>query len=198
MGTKGDKERVDPYNPWSSKYNESMCLEIIEMFSEGKTAAQFCAKHTIASDTYAKWRKRHKLFDRACVAAHEKARAFYDELRQRYLVQEYEGASINWGLFNRMYNARFNIPDKRQVTIKALGKAKDERAMLQAIMKAISDGELTPDEAQKLASLIDVSLLVKQTVELEERLSRIEEANNTGFDVNEFEEIPDQALKADI
>lgn len=178
----------DPENPWGSKYSASMCLEIIEMFSEGKTQAQFCARHTISTDTFEKWRKRHPMFDQAYIAAHQKARAYYDDLRQRYLVQEHEGEFINWAGFNRMYNARFNIPEKRQVTVKALGKAKDERAMLKSIMKAVSNGELTPDEAQKLASLIDISLKVKSIQELESRISQIEDARKTGVADNEFKE----------
>ena len=168
-----------------------MCLELIEMFSRGKTRANFCGHHTISSDTFESWRKRHKLFDAAFHIANQKARDYYDELRQEYLVQEFEGASINWGLFNRMYNTRFNIPDKRLVTVKALGKAKDERSMLKSIMSAVSSGELTPDEAQKLASLIDVSLKIKTTEEMENRLKVLEDASTTGFNDNEFEEVPD-------
>lgn len=179
----------DMDNPWGSKYRDSMCLEIIEMFSEGKTRAQFCAHHCIANDTFEKWKAKHPLFNRAYQVAHERARAYYDKLRQEYLVQEFEGASINWGLFNRMYNARFNIPDKRAVTVKALGKAKDEKAMVKALMSAVGKGELTPDEAQKLASIIDVSLKVKEKVELEERVKAIEEAHKIGVDEEGFEEV---------
>ena len=190
MTTK-EPDLKDASNPWGSKYKESMCLGIIQMFSEGKTRAQFCAHHSIASDTFDDWRKRHKLFDRAYCVAHEKARGYYDELRQQYLVQEFEGASVNMGLFNRMYNTRFNIPDKRLITVKALGSAKDERAMLKSIMSAVAKGELTPDEAQKLASLIDVSLKVKHTQELEERINQIEQANKIGLDDSEFKETKD-------
>lgn len=181
----------DLNNPWGSKYRESMCLEIINMFSEGKTRSQFCARHIICNDTFEKWRKKHPLFDKAYCVAHEQARAYYDDLRQRYLVQEFEGESINWGLFNRMYNARFNIPDKRLITVKSLGKAKDERAMIKSIMDAVAKGELTPDEAQKLAGLIDVSLKVTQIQELEERLRAIEQAQKTGIDDEGFEEVAD-------
>lgn len=183
---------TDPSNPWGSKYKESMCLELIEMFSRGKTRANFCGHHTIASDTFDDWRKRHKLFDRAYEIAHQKARDYYDDLRQEYLVQEFEGASINWGLFNRMYNTRFNIPDKRLITVKTLGKAKTEREMLKSLMKAVSEGELTPDEAQKLASLIDVSLKIKNTEEMEARLKMLEDAHEVGFNDGEFKEVPDQ------
>lgn len=181
----------DKNNPWGSKYKDSMSLEIINMFSEGKTRSQFCAKHMICNDTFVTWRKSHPLFDKACQVAHDQARAYYDELRQEYLVQEFEGASINWGLFNRMYNVRFNIPDKRLITVKTLGKAKDERQMLTAIMKAVSERELTPDEAQKLASLIELSIKVDQNVTQEARIKAIEEAHKIGITDEGFETVPD-------
>lgn len=163
-----------------------MCLEILEMFSRGKTQANFCAKHTIGTDTFDKWRKRHKLFDAACIAAHNKARDYYDNLRQQYLVEEFEGAKINWGLFNKMYSCRFNIADKRAVRVKGLGKAKDEREMLKCLTKAIEDQELTPDEAQKLAGIIEVSLKIKQTQELEDRVKSLEQAEKLGSTDDEF------------
>jgi hypothetical protein len=189
----------DPSNPWGSKYSESMCLEIIQMYSHGKTRAQFCAKHTISDDTFQKWRKVHKLFDAACFAAHNKARAYYDELRDCHLINDIDLDSktmtgINHALFNRMYNTRFNIPDKRAVTVKTLGKAKNEKDMLRAIMKAIAEGELTPDEAQKLASLIDLSIKIDQNVTQEKRITAIEEAQNIGASEDGFEEVPDGSV----
>lgn len=183
-------------NPWGSKYSEAMCLEIITMFSEGKTRAMFCAKHTICNETFEKWRKRHPLFNRACDIAHDKARAYFDKMRDEHLLSEIDlenksMTGINHAVFNRMYNARFNIPDKRAVKVKGLGKAKDEKAMLKALMNAVDCGELTPDEAQKLASIIDVSLKVKDKIDLEQRITAIENANQTGVEEEGFKEEPD-------
>jgi hypothetical protein len=183
-------------NPWGSKYSETMCLEIINMFSEGKTRAQFCARHTICNDTFEKWRKRHPLFNRACEIAHDKARAYFDQMRDSHLLSEIDlenksMTGINHAVFNRMYNARFNIADKRAVKVKGLGKAKDEKAMLKCLMAAVDSGELTPDEAQKLASIIDVSLKVKDKVELEARITAIENANTIGVEDEGFKEEPD-------
>lgn len=202
MDTKGtsalgvNPDLKDKDNPWGSKYNESMCLEIINMYAQGKTRSQFCARHTIGKNTFDVWKKKHPLFAAACLAAHEKARAYYDELRDSHLEQEIDldtksMTGINHALFNRMYNTRFNIPDKRAVRVKGLGKSKDEKAMLKCLMAAVDSGELTPDEAQKLASIIDVSLKVKDKVELEARVTAIEQANNVGIDDHEFKEEPD-------
>jgi len=194
--TTKEPDLKDLDNPWGSKYSDSMCLEIIQMFSEGKTRSMFCAKHTICNDTFEKWRKRHKLFDRACDIAHDKARAYFDRMRDEHLLSEIDlenksMTGINHAVFNRMYNTRFNIPDKRTVKVKGLGKSKDERDMLKALTKAIDEGELTPDEAQKLASLIDVSLKIKNTQELEDRLTVLEKSQAVGFNDGEFEEVPD-------
>ena len=186
----------DMDNPWGSKYSESMCLEIINMFSEGKTRAMFCARHTICNDTFEKWRKRHPLFNRACDVAHDKARAYFDKMRDEHLLSEIDlenksMTGINHAVFNRMYNTRFNIPDKRAVKVKGLGKAKDEKAMLKALMNAVDCGELTPDEAQKLASIIDVSLKVKDKIDLEQRITAIENANQIGVEDEGFIEEPE-------
>ena len=175
-------DRTDMDNPFGSKYKESMCLEIIKMFSKGTTRSGFCAHHTISEDTYIKWRKVHPLFDAACIVAHEKARQFFDELRLEYVVMEREGKTIHWPMFNRMYNVRFNLADKRKVKVKGLGKAKTERGMLKSLTNAVADGELTPDEAQKLGGLIDVSLKIKMTQELENRVDALEVAHKTGLD----------------
>lgn len=183
-------------NPWGSKYSESMCLDIIQMFGRGETRSNFCAKHAIGNNTFERWRKRHKLFDRACEVAHECARSYFDKLRDSHLINEIDldtksMTGLNHALFNRMYNTRFNIPDKRAVRVNGLGKAKTEKDMLKAIMKAVDEGELTPDEAQKLASLIDLSIKVDQNVSQESRIKAIEEARKIGAGDEGFIEVPD-------
>lgn len=171
-------EKDDEHNPWSSKYTDSMCQDIIEMFSQGKSQAQFCGKHMLATDTFQKWRKRHKKFDQACVIAHNRAREYWDAQREIYMVEDAEGAKMNWNAFNKMYSARFNIADKRTVKIKGLGKSKDEREMLKCLSKAVEDEELTPDEVSKLLGIVDTSLKVKQVNELEDRLKALEDSVN--------------------
>lgn len=196
MATKGP-DLKDLSNPWGSKYTDSMCLEIIKMFSQGKTRSNFCANHTISNNTFETWRKRHTLFDRACEVAHDAARSYFDDLRDSHLINEIDldtksMTGLNHALFNRMYNARFNIPDKRAVKVNGLGKAKDEKSMLKAIMKAVSEGELTPDEAQKLAGLIEVSIKVNENGKLKDRVDAIEEAQKIGAGEEGFKEVPDQ------
>ena len=191
-GTRPDLK--DKNNPWGSKYKDAMCLEIIKMFETGATRSAFCAKHTISNDTFETWLRQHWLFKTAYKAAHEKARAHFDKFRDEHLeiLFDEEGrpvSGVNHALFNRMYNARFNIPDKRAVKLKGMGKAETERDMLKNLLKAVEDGQLTPDEAQKLGSLIEVSLKVKVTQELEARLAQVEQAQKVGLTDDDFEEV---------
>ena len=184
----------DKLNPWGSKYRDSMCLEIIEMFARGKTRANFCARHTISNNTFEAWRKKHYLFDTAYQAAVQKAQSFYDKLRQDHLIIEFDDegkpvSGLNFALFNRMYNTRFNIPDKRAVKVRMLKNAKSERDMLEAMLNAVAEGELTPDEAQKLANLIDISIKVTTVQDLEKRIREIEEAQKLGFGDDDFEDV---------
>lgn len=175
---------------YGSKYRDSMCITLIDMFKQGKTKAQFCAAHDIAGDTFHKWLKGHKLFAYSYEIAKRYAQAYYDELRQTYTVEEHEGAKINWANFNRMYNTRFNIPEKRAVAVKGLSKAKDERAMLKALTNAVENKKLTPDEAGKLAGIIDVSLKIKMTQELEQRVEALEAQEQTGLSNDDFGNLP--------
>ena len=170
--TNSDEDYIDP----QSGYRHEMCDQIKEMFKRGKTVAHFCATHSIGKDTFAKWRKKYKRFEDAYVIAEQYARDYWDGQRDAYMVEDPQSPKMNWNAFNKMYSARFNIPDKRTVKVKGLAKAKDEREMLKCLSQAVHDEELTPDEASKLLGLVDTSLRVKQTNELEDRLKQLEES----------------------
>lgn len=165
---------AEPSDRWGSPYEDYMCDQIIEMFSRGKTQAHFSATHGISTETFKNWRKRHPDFDEACHLAHNKARDYWDAMRDQYLIEDSDGAKMNWNAFNKMYSARFNIQDKRTVKVKGLGSAQDERAMLKCLSDAVEEEELTPDEVSKLLGIVDTSLKVKQTNELEDRLAALE------------------------
>ncbi|HEY8213732.1 MAG TPA: hypothetical protein VIG36_06345, partial [Methylocystis sp.] len=61
---------------------------------------------------------------------------------------------------------RFALPDARN--------AEDVAAALEAVVDAMSNGELTPDEAQMVANVLEVRRRAIETVELENRLRVLE------------------------
>jgi hypothetical protein len=61
---------------------------------------------------------------------------------------------------------RFNLPDARN--------AEDVAAALEAVVGAMANGDLTPDEAQMVANVLEVRRRAIETVELEIRLRVLE------------------------
>ena len=60
------------------------------------------------------------------------------------------------------------------ISLPKIEKLADASAALEAITKAISDGNITPTEAQTLASMIENYRRTVETVELEQRISNLE------------------------
>jgi anti-sigma factor RsiW len=50
---------------------------------------------------------------------------------------------------------------------------------MSAILRAAADGELTPDEATAIASLIETRRHTIETLELEQRIARLEQNRKT-------------------
>jgi hypothetical protein len=65
---------------------------------------------------------------------------------------------------------RFNLPDARN--------AEDVAAALGAVVGAMANGELTPDEAQVVANVLEIRRRAIETVELENRLRVVESMND--------------------
>ena len=61
---------------------------------------------------------------------------------------------------------RFNLPEAKT--------ADDVAAALASVVSAMADGELTPDEAQMVAGVLEVRRKAIETVELENRLAVLE------------------------
>jgi hypothetical protein len=61
---------------------------------------------------------------------------------------------------------RFNLPDSRN--------AEDVAAALEAVVGAMANGELTPDEAQMVANVLEIRRRAIETVDLENRLRVLE------------------------
>lgn len=176
---------------WSkSKFSGEMCRELIEMFSKGKGRENFCAKHNICERTFSQWLDKYPMFNDAYMIAHDKAMQYYNDLAQDYLIEEHEGAKLNTRVFNLIMRNRFNMPQNRIVKLKGMTK-RSAQDKLDSICNAVEQGQLTADEAQKLASLIDSTIKAAEFDELKSRVEAIEQASKTGADDDEFEEVKD-------
>jgi len=176
-----------------TKYRESMCLEIINMFHEGMTRSQFCARYTISECTFSMWLDCQPLFNDAYIVAHEKARAYYDSLAMNYIVEEKDGARLNTKLYELVTRNRFSMPSTRFVKVQGLS-ARTPEEKIDAICRAVESGQLTPDEAQKLSTLIGAAVNAEQLGELKNKVEQIEQAQKIGVSNDGFEEVKESDI----
>lgn len=174
-----------------TKFKGSMCIDIINMFAQGKTRAQFSAKHNICKITFDMWLDKYPMFLDAYIRASEKARAYYDDLAQKYLVEEHKGPKLNTKLFELIMRNRFHMPATRIVKLEGMAKRTVEEK-LQSICDAIAKGHITPDEAQKLACLIDSTIKSDEHDKLKKMIEEIQEAKALGMDNDGFIEVEDE------
>lgn len=67
-----------------------------------------------------------------------------------------------------------------QFDMPAIETAEDLGEAMGAILQAAADGELTPDEAMSIASLIETRRRTIETLELEQRIAALEQAGAHG------------------
>lgn len=116
-------------------------------------------------------------------ALREEQGAMLDEL----LVEPYEAAlagdldALNAVLRILERKARLHCLDKKDIPVKVdlprLEKPEDAVAVVAALLNKAAEGSLSPEDAGKLAGLVQSMLRVSEVTELAERLRKLEEAN---------------------
>jgi len=157
------------------------------MFAAGKSRSQFCARHNIARRTFDVWLDKYPIFADAYDTAQEKAKAFFDQMAMDNMIEEHQGSRLNTRLFEMTLRNRFEMPQNRIVKLRGM-TARTSEDKLNAICEAIEDGSITPDEAQKLASVITSGITARQYDEFAERIEQIERLNRIGVDEDGFKE----------
>lgn len=171
-----------------TKFKGAMCIDIIKMFARGKTRAQFSAKHNICKRTFDTWLDKYPMFLDAYIRANEKARAYYDDIAEQHLIEEHKGPKLNTRLYELIMRNRFEMPATRIVRLEGMAKRTVEEK-LQSICDAVAKGLITPDEAQKLGSLIDSTIKADEYAKLKKMIEEIEEAKAIGIENDGFIEV---------
>lgn len=171
-----------------TKFDLSMCSEIINIFSQGGGRDTFSSRYSISRDTFDRWLDTYPLFLDAYMIAQEKAMQYYNDLAKQHLIESKESDKMNTRVFELIMRNRFHHPSTRFVKTRGLtGRTAQEK--VDSICYGVESGELTPDEAQKLASLVNVSISAEQIDELRKRIEQIEQASAIGISDDGFEEV---------
>ncbi len=171
-----------------SKWTGAMCIELIEMFTEGQTREEFCARHSISERTFSTWLDTYPPFFDAYEVAISKAKAYYNRLINNHLIEEHQGPKLNMHAIQLIMRTRFHMPHNRLVKVDGFGTARTVDDKLEALTKSVEAQQLTADEACKLATLLDLAIKVEQHSELRERLEQLEQASKIGVDDEDFKQ----------
>lgn len=174
-----------------TKYTKSMPEQLIEMFSRGKDRCHFCSYHSISENTFSEWLRIHPEFDIAYKIAQAKAKEWYMELAQKYLVEQHEGDKLNTKLWSMIMRNRFDLTEHRKIKMAALKEAKTFTDQMRVVLDELAEGNITASEAREMSKLIEAGVAVFEATELERRVAEIEKAQRTGFGEEEFKEVKD-------
>lgn len=143
---------------------------LLEIFQNGGDIASFCSSAKIARSTFQEWRNNFEDFHEAYERAKELARAWWERMGQENLCNP----QFNTNAWRLMMRNRFDMTDSRCVSIPGLSNAKSRGAQHRLLSKSLQNGDITPDEALKLANFIAVGSKIDQVDEFEVRLKALE------------------------
>lgn len=90
-----------------SKYDPSYCDMVIELGKLGKSFEQMASQLHVSYRTLCRWRDEHPDFRHALEDAQAFEQAWWEEMAQSYLVNTYQGDSLNASMWSRSMAARF-------------------------------------------------------------------------------------------
>lgn len=154
-----------------TKYKRDIHIKMLkDIYSKGGDIAHFCREAGIARDTFQMWRKTHPEFHEAYKIALEVARAHWEDIGANSLYD----ANFNQNAWCRIMLNRFEMTQSRKVAIKGLSTADSYKAKFQCVEGELEEGNLTPEEAHKLAQFISVGAKIEEIDELKVRVSNLE------------------------
>jgi len=105
-----------------TEYDPSYCEKVIELGKLGKSFEQMAAQLDISYRTLCRWRDTHEEFCHALEDAQAHEQAWWEEQAQAYLINQYQGNSINASMWSRSMAARFPKKYSERVRQEITGK----------------------------------------------------------------------------
>lgn len=172
-----------------TKYKETMPALLISLFKEGKGREDFCVESKISEKTFDIWLAKHPELEEAYEIARAHGKAYYMKVAREQLVEYHEGSKLNTKLWSMIMRNRFDLTEHRKLKMAGINKAKTAVDQMKLVMAELAAGNLTGDEAQHVAKLIESGVKVYEATELEKRVAEIETANKIGVADGEFKEV---------
>lgn len=173
--------KVYGHNDYKVEYDEL----VIEMFSNGKTLADFCVKVGTGRKTVFKWMDRYPNFAKAYEYARECAKAHRDDFAQKNMWISYgeEGTNFDVKSYMALTKPRFNDMNRESPHLKLFNKKKnpDLFEAVQKLADATAKEEITTEQAKAIAAIISTASNIKQIEVLAGKLEEVEKIIKDGM-----------------
>lgn len=123
-----------------SLYDPAYCEKVIELGKLGKSIEQIASNLGLSVRVLHKWKDEHEEFMQAMEEAKQHEQAWWEEMAQGYMVEEYQGNRLNATLWSRSMAARF--PKKYRESTKTEITGADGAPLLSGIQVTF----VKPDE----------------------------------------------------
>lgn len=146
-------------------YDKKFCEQVIKLSGQGYSRYEICRELQIAMSTFTKWRDEHEAFS----AAVELGDTFY----KAWLFSQPKVYGLKKDFNEKAWATlmRFNC---RLTTLK---KAKTYQEQHGAIIDAVADCEMLPEDGSKLISAIASKIKIDEATEFKARLDNLEKSS---------------------
>ena len=167
------KQTKDKFQRYESGYKPEMCEMAYDILAQGDGVAAVCAALNIAASTYARWLNEYPDFNSACSRGRMLGKAWWDKKGKKHVGDKNFNDRLYATRVAQLYWREFRTG---HVLIPKLAKAKTYTDKGNAIIEALANGEISPDNALKSAQTVMAGATLKEKTELEERLVEIEKS----------------------
>jgi len=158
----------------ASKYDESMCDELIATLQKGNSRAHFCATHNISYLTFDNWRNKYEEFWEAYQVALPKSEKWWQDVAKAHVTQEYRGTELNHVVWSMNMRNRFGWTEHRMVKVPGLAAGKTFKDKFNALTASIESGKLTSGEVTAMAGLLTSGIKIAESAEIMDRIETLE------------------------
>lgn len=133
-----------------SKYQPSYCDLIVERMSQGDSMYDFCQQIDISTDTLYEWCGRYPTFSASYKKAQEAGKSYYLNLIRTHLTNK----EVQPVLLQMLGRYAYNLSAEPKVRLPKLKTVKTPEEKMMILQEALADGEITPQQADKISNLL--------------------------------------------
>jgi hypothetical protein len=141
----------------------------------GKGRESVAAALSVTTQSIRRWRKQYPDFDNALLIGLNKSKSHLFDFALHHLVGN-KDSNFNTPLFNRILQTVFRDDENAAVQISGWEEATTPQDKLGLILDAVGIGDITPDQANKLADVITKHIQIMDLDLIKQRIEALETA----------------------